>query len=147
MIIKKIELYEGIDTANDSLNSRLNLFTSKNENSVGKSTYCRLIFHSLGFSIPSTEGLNFNNISSKVYLTEREKLFVISREKKVLKVEIENDNFSKTYTLPEDHISFLSFLFGCENLRIIKNLLGLMYIDQEKGWTLLNRGKVIGKLY
>lgn len=31
--------------------------------------------------------------------------------------------------------------------RIIKNLLGLMYIDQEKGWTLLNRGKVIGGIH
>jgi len=144
MIINKIELYEGIEKAEDKLSPSFNLFTSKNENSVGKSTYCRLLFHSLGFSIPSTEGLDFNNIFSKIFLTEREKTFIISREKKKLLVELQDESFSQTYNLPEEHISFLSFLFGCENTRIIKNLLGLMYIDQEKGWTLLNRGKVIG---
>ena len=29
---------------------------------------------------------------------------------------------------------------------ILDNLLGSFYLDQEKGWTLLNRGKVIGKI-
>ena len=144
MIIHKIELTEGINYSCDELKNGFNLFTSNNENSVGKSTYCRLIFHSLGFSIPATEGINFDKIHSKIYLIERGKSFIISREGKILIVEIDNEGFSQKYKLPEDHISFLSFLFACENIRIIKNLLGLMYIDQEKGWTLLNRGKVIG---
>ena len=29
---------------------------------------------------------------------------------------------------------------------MIKNLLGIIYIDQDKGWSLLNRGVVIGKI-
>ena len=144
MILHKIELTEGINQSCDELKEGFNLFTSNNENSVGKSTYCRLIFHGLGFSIPATENINFEKIFSKIYLTERGKSFVVSRANKILKVEIEGENFTQNYKLPEEHISFLSFLFGCENIRIVKNLLGLMYIDQEKGWTLLNRGKVIG---
>lgn len=144
MIIKKIELFEGMDSSLDKFDDGFNLFTSKNENSVGKSTYCRLIFHSLGFPIPSTEEINFDKIVSIVQLVERNKTFIITRRNKDLLVEIEQEDFSKNYKLPEEHISFLSFLFGCENIRILKNLLGLMYIDQEKGWTLLNRGKVIG---
>lgn len=144
MIITKLELEEGIDKSLDKFTNGFNLFTSLNENSVGKTTYCRLLLHSLGFSIPATEGINFDKISSKIFLTERNKNFILYRQCKRLTVEIENEDFCEIYTLPDEHISFLSFLFDCENIRIIKNLLGLIYIDQEKGWTLLNRGKVIG---
>lgn len=77
-------------------------------------------------------------------MKERNKSFIITRENKLLSVEIKEENFKNNFKLPEEHFSFLSFLFECKNIRIIKNLLGLMYIDQEKGWTLLNRGKVIG---
>ena len=35
---------------------------------------------------------------------------------------------------------------GCDNNDILNNLLGASYMDQEKGWTLLNRGKVIGNI-
>ena len=38
-------------------------------------------------------------------------------------------------------------VFGIENKDIISNLLGVYYIDQEKGWTLLNRGIVIGSIH
>lgn len=37
-------------------------------------------------------------------------------------------------------------MFGIENHEVIDNLLGAFYIDQEKGWTLLNRGKAIGNI-
>lgn len=144
MIITRIELTEGFETSIDIMKKGFNLFTSENQNSIGKSTYCRLIFHSLGFSVPSTEGINFNKICSKIFLKERNKSFIITRENKLLSVEIKEENFKNNFKLPEEHFSFLSFLFECKNIRIIKNLLGLMYIDQEKGWTLLNRGKVIG---
>jgi hypothetical protein len=35
-------------------------------------------------------------------------------------------------------------VFGTQNDLLLENLLGTFYIDQDKGWTLLNRGKVIG---
>jgi hypothetical protein len=37
-------------------------------------------------------------------------------------------------------------IFGIQNNEVLENLLGTYYLDQEKGWTLLNRGKVIGKI-
>ena len=37
-------------------------------------------------------------------------------------------------------------IFGIENETILNNLLAVFYIDQEKGWTLLNRGKIIGNI-
>lgn len=47
MVITKIELTEGFETSIDIMKKGFNLFTSENQNSIGKSTYCRLIFYSL----------------------------------------------------------------------------------------------------
>ena len=37
-------------------------------------------------------------------------------------------------------------LFDSVNIKVLNNLLGIMYVDQDKGWTLLNRGSVIGRI-
>lgn len=52
-----------------------------------------------------------------------------------------------TYILPEQLEELHGKLFGTDNLDILNNLLGAFYIDQEKGWTLLNRGVVIGSIH
>lgn len=142
MVIEKLIIKEGITTSIDSFSENFNLITSYNENSVGKSTYCRLIFFSLGYTIPATEGINFEKLETSLYVENNKKHFIINRVGKSLF--LETDSFNKIYSLPDEHMSFIAYLFGVDNLRIASNLLGLMYIDQEKGWTLLNRGKVIG---
>ena len=50
------------------------------------------------------------------------------------------------YSLPTDWYEIHAKLTGCNNKDILDNLLGACYMDQEKGWTLLNRGKVIGNI-
>lgn len=144
MIIKKLIFEEQPSVASDSFHSKFNLITSNDENSAGKSTYCRLIFYALGYTVPSTEGINFDRIDTTAYIENDNKKYIVSRSFKTLCIEFEDKSWSKTFTLPDEHVSFISFVFGVDNLRIANNLLGLMYIDQEKGWTLLNRGKVIG---
>lgn len=144
MILEKLIFEERPYVASDSFHSKFNLITSNDINSVGKSTYCRLIFYSLGYTIPSTEGINFDRVDTTAHIENNGQQFVVKRTGKFLSVESKDGAWSKTYTLPDEHISFISYIFGVDNLRIASNLLGLMYIDQEKGWTLLNRGKVIG---
>ena len=144
MIIEKLVFEEHPDVASDDFHSKFNLITSNDVNSTGKSTYCRLIFYALGYTIPSTEGINFDRVDTTAYIENNGQKYIVRRSFKVLVVESTDGSWSKTYTLPDEHISFISYIFGVDNLRIAGNLLGLMYIDQEKGWTLLNRGKVIG---
>lgn len=43
--------------------------------------------------------------------------------------------------------SFIQKYLISENEEILNNLLGTFYFDQEKGWTLLNRGVVIGSIH
>ena len=52
-----------------------------------------------------------------------------------------------TYVLPEQQNELHSLIFGTENVDILDNLLGAFYVDQEKGWTLLNRGVAIGSIH
>ena len=144
MIVKKLVLEEWPDKVSDELHSKFNLLTSNNVNSVGKSTYCRLLFYALGYNIPSTEGIKFNKINTTIFIENNKKIYVINRVNNQLIVKTEREKIVKSFTLPEQHLSFLAYVLEVDNLGIVKNLLGLMYIDQEKGWTLLNRGKVIG---
>ena len=57
------------------------------------------------------------------------------------------NNERTTYVLPEQQNELHSILFGTENADILGNLLGAFYVDQEKGWTLLNRGVAIGSIH
>lgn len=144
MIIKSVKYKEIVDCSEDKLSAGFNLITSNNINSVGKSTYCRLLFYALGYPVPATDNIKFGRIKTSLEIEEGGKLFIVSRDGNVLTAINQLDNFERSFDLPNQHISFLSFLFGIDNPFIVKNLLGLMYIDQEKGWTFLNRGKVIG---
>ena len=51
------------------------------------------------------------------------------------------------YYLPEQLNNLHALLFNTENIDILNNILGTFYLDQEKGWTLLNRGQVIGSIH
>ena len=144
MIIKSVKFIEYPEEATDFLDPNFNLITSHNTNSVGKSTYCRLLFYALGYSVPSTENIKFEKIKTELSVLEGEKEYSIIRDSNILSIKSEDDSFLQEYNLPNEHNAFLSFLFEVNSPLISKNLLGLMYIDQEKGWTLLNRGKVIG---
>lgn len=52
----------------------------------------------------------------------------------------------KTYILPDQLRELHKILFRTENADVLNNILGAIYTDQEKGWTLLNRGTVIGSI-
>ena len=58
-------------------------------------------------------------------------------------IETTCNGIKHSYVLPIEHTELLAVLFGTESLDILNNILGAIYADQEKGWTLLNRGKAI----
>ena len=59
---------------------------------------------------------------------------------------IDDENGQIEYSLPIDLHEVQNILTGCDNKNILDNMIGASYVDQEKGWTLLNRGKVIGNI-
>lgn len=122
----------------------LTLIKSK-ENSVGKTSLLRMLLYSLGFQIPSTMGFNFENYTFENFVeTPTGRKIVVRREKDYIEL-IEEAN-TDIFTLPIELHNVLERVFEISNRLVLENLLGAFYFDQEKGWTLLNRGKVIGKI-
>ncbi|MBQ8143024.1 MAG: hypothetical protein IJ194_07730 [Bacilli bacterium] len=130
---------EGVE---DEYSASSNLLFSK-KNSVGKSTYLRILFHAFGYSIPDMYGMKFQSLVTELTVEESGNDYFIRREPNNISVKVGEE--ITNYSLPSEHVLFLSQLFKKDNLNVLSNLLGLMYVDQEKGWTLLNRGIVIGK--
>ena len=145
MIIRSLELQEGL------LNKSLDVFSDKrnllfsDKNSRGKSTFLRLLFFSLGYPIPNMKGMDFSHVNTTIVVENKGKVFTISRQGLVLDVST-NGGGLITYSLPSQHESFLSYIFEYEKIKVLKNILGIIYVDQDKGWSLLNRGTVIGKI-
>ena len=143
MEICKLIIQDGVDSSEDIFSKGLNFITS-NKNSKGKSTFLRLIFYSFGFAIPNMKGMEFDKIYTEIHFNEKEKYYVLKRNG--INIALETQGFSHNYLLPNDHISMLSYIFQYDNIKVLKNLLGIIYIDQERGWSLLNRGTVIGRI-
>lgn len=121
--------------------SHRNLINSS-ENSVGKTTLIRLILFAMGFAIPSTQKVNFNNLITRIYIENNSKNYLLIRSKDSVKI-YEDDSYIETFNVRvENEIGVV--IFGITNNLIINNILATFYFDQEKGWTLLNRGTVIG---
>ena len=143
MIINRLIIEEGIDKSDDIFSKNSNLILS-DVNSKGKSTFLRLIFYALGYQIPKMKGLDFNQLYTEIHITEKNMKYILKRSGDHLI--LKNNNSELNFLLPNEHNAMLSYIFQYENISVIKNLLGIIYIDQDKGWSLLNRGVVIGKI-
>lgn len=113
------------------------------KNSTGKTTLLRCVLYAFGYNIPGTKNFNMNSIETKLVVEkDNGSLFTLERYDVNCIEYIENDNRS-TFSLPSQQNELHSVIFGTSNDDILNNLLGAYYADQEKGWTLLNRGKAI----
>lgn len=119
------------------LNSPVVVFYSVG-NSTGKTTLMRSILYALGFSIPNTELIRFEDFEFTLELTNNNKVYNLQRKINLLTIN------EQEFDLPVDQMAAHTFLFGVGNAETLNNLLGVIYFDQEKGWTLLNRGTIIG---
>jgi hypothetical protein len=128
-----------------SFDDGVNIIYSK-INSVGKTTLLRLMMYALGYPIPSTRGIRFADYETVLTVVgANEAAFELTRNRDY--IEVLHDGIETGYSLPVDQNDLHSLIFGIDNLEVVENLLGAFYVDQEKGWTLLNRGKAIGNIH
>lgn len=107
-------------------------------NTTGKTTLLRAVLFALGFPVPNTELIQFEDFEFTVDLTYNNEQVIVIRKCNLLTIN------GQEFDLPVEQRAAHSFLFGISNGEILANLLGTIYFDQEKGWTLLNRGTIIG---
>lgn len=132
--------------------NRLIVFSDRNNlihslaNSKGKTTLLRLMLYSIGYSVPNTKHIKFENckVESKITLDNGDVL-LLCRESREL-IELKRSNSVTSYVLPSEEVALHKIIFNANYSELINNLLGIFYFDQEKGWTLLNRGVVIGSI-
>ena len=115
-------------------------------NSKGKTTLLRLMLYSIGYSVPNTKHIKFENckVESQITLDSGEVLVLCRESRDYIELKL-NDSVT-TYVLPSDESALHKIIFKANYPELINNLLGIFYFDQEKGWTLLNRGVVIGSI-
>lgn len=145
MIFRSVRISEGIYKRAFDFSPEANQIHSV-RNSCGKTTLLRLMLYSLGYRIPSTRQMPFSQCEVETEL-ESELCGTIT----LLRY---SDDFlvatvygaKRTFVLPAQMDELHAIIFGTDNGNILHNLLGAFYVDQEKGWTYLNRGVVIGKI-
>ncbi len=144
MRIREIHIVEGIFERKIDFFNGTNLIYSKN-NSCGKTTLVRFILYALGYQVPNTKNIKFEkcSVSSVIELDDGS----IIRLHRANNFSISIEGQDKVFALPEQRNMLHKKLFGTDNVDILNNLLGAFYFDQEKGWTLLNRGVVIGSIH
>lgn len=144
MKLKSINIREGLFERKIDFSDKANLIHSK-QNSCGKTTLIRFILYSFGYQIPNTRNIKFENCEVKSILElDNGKIITIHRNNG-FSLTIEEED--RAFALPEQQDLLHEILFGTENKDILHNILGAFYFDQEKGWTLLNRGVVIGSIH
>lgn len=146
MLIKSIYIRNGSFERSITLENGVNLIFSK-KNIRGKTTLVRLLLYAMGYSVPSTKKIKFEKCFTKIEITlDSEKEITLTRENSY-SISAVYDGKEEMYVLPEQMDTLHSKLFGTDNIDILNNILGTFYFDQEKSWTLLNRGVVIGSIH
>lgn len=140
MIIESLTIVDAGYRKTFDFSDNFTLIYSNGVNSVGKTTLLRGIAYCLGYSIPSTKNFDFEKKQFEIAIsTSKESKIIVQREDR-------NVFIGETlFSMPAEKIKLQKLFFGIENDDLLTNLLGVFYVDQEKGWTLLNRGLVIGK--
>lgn len=146
MIFQHIRIKEGMFERSFDFSKNVTLIHSE-LNSTGKTTLLRFLLYSIGYNVPSTRKIRFDRceVEAKVY-TEALGSINLSRTGNDCIIATIN-NVARTFVMPSQQSDLHKLLFGTENADILNNLLGAFYVDQEKGWTLLNRGVVIGSIH
>ncbi|AVM42775.1 hypothetical protein [Fastidiosipila sanguinis] len=145
MIIQSIRIKEGLFERTINFSDGVNLIFSE-ENSKGKTTLLRFMLYSLGYNIPNTKNIKFDQceVISRILVDNIGEITLSRFSYDFIEATISNEK--KTFILPDQMHDLHKIIFGTKNTDVLNNILGAIYTDQEKGWTLLNRGTVIGSI-
>ena len=146
MKIKSIYISQGLFCTERVFKSGFNLIFSE-KNSTGKTTLMRCILYGLGYAVPGTKKFSIESCYIKIAIEKDDSTQITLCRSRADSIELTEADMQYTYALPVQINELHEKIFGTNNEDIINNLLGAIYADQEKGWTLLNRGKAIAGIH
>ena len=123
MIFKSIFIKEGVSERTIDFSKGVNLIFSQ-ENSKGKTTLLRFMLYSLGYSIPSTRKIKFDQceVSARIYCDKIGDI-VLTRYNGML-LEVEFSGEKTTYILPDQLHDVQKIIFGTDRIDVLNNILG-----------------------
>ena len=127
MILKSIVIKNGLFEKRVNFSDKTNLIFSK-KNSCGKTTFIRAILYALGYSVPSTKGVNFKRMEFELTVESNDTEYKLVRRNDYMSVV--NDTDESGYTLPVDLYDIQALLTGNHNRDILDSILGAFYVDQ-----------------
>lgn len=143
MRVEALTIRDGLFSKEFKFSTGNNLIHSQ-KNSVGKTTILRALLYALGYNIPGTKRFSFDKHEIEcIVVNENDQRFKLVR-KTVNYLICDKGENTQSYCLPEQADELHALFYNTEDINILDNVLGVFYLDQEKGWTLLNRGVVIG---
>lgn len=146
MIINNLIIRMGLFEKTFTFSDKGNIIYSTG-NSVGKTTLMRVLLYSLGYNVPGTKRFPIEKYEYEVSVSLDDGTGLILRRPTAEILECLKEDSIRSYLLPDQMNQVHALLFKTENNDILNNILGTFYLDQEKGWTLLNRGRVIGSIH
>ena len=146
MKIKSIYISQGLFCTERFFEPGFNLIFSE-KNSTGKTTLMRCILYGFGYAVPGTKKFKIEACSIKVVLEKDDGSLVTLNRNTFDSIELIEGDTQYSYALPVQIKELHEKIYGTDNEDIINNILGAIYADQEKGWTLLNRGKAIAGVH
>jgi hypothetical protein len=156
--IKKILISEQLGGAKEYVFSKKTLITSSGVNTQGKSTLMRFIVWSFGFEIDLTsEFFDQNLLQTKVLVVSDDESWVLLRRGDAVSVlhgvsedvqlnDLDNEKFEPIGNASDRSKEILENIYGeVGSERLLSQLIGLHYVDQDQGWTVYNSGIVVKK--
>lgn len=107
------------------------------ENSVGKSTLLRILLYGLGYPIPSTKKMNFKQLTVEVTFTKCDKKYSTQRMDNYIQL-MSDGNIIYSTLVSTSMNEWFALVWDIESPDVLSNLLGTFFLEQDKGWTLLN---------
>ena len=146
MRIKSLTVRDGLLSHSYEFDNVTVVFSRHNK--AGKTTLLRCILYALGYPIPSMKGFELGGVEFTISISAADGNDINLRRIGAT-VELSRPDSDKVlkFSLPALQNDLHKIIFGIDNEIVLNNLLGAFYFDQEKGWTLLNRGKVIGSIH
>lgn len=144
MIIESLSIREGMGTKTFRFDGGRTVVCSCGQNSVGKTTLMRCLLYALGEDIPGTQRFKISKHAMRlVLITDQGKRLKLLRDNNSMRIIDLGNGSVDCFSLPYDLRDVKYRVYGVGSPELADNILGAYYIDQDKGWTLLNRGKVI----
>ena len=113
-------------------------------NSLGKTSLIRFLLFSLGYKIPSTNGINLSLYKTSLFISRGDSEYIIERKDNLVLIStMKEEKFVYNIRNKDERNSLQMFIFGSDKPDFVEQLLGCFYIDQESGWVTSSSGKIL----